>query len=511
MDTIRPLATIAILAALGLFLAMKINQTPPAGAGGVSGDDWQQTDPRATEDAPTFDGMAPTEASAQAGGASPSDSGLVGFDGSLPSFGSASPKASTSAATSSAPGVSCVCDDGHNTMAPMPTLPGFLEEPAPAAAKTASTSPPPAQKAPPTASGKVPSLNTSTPDLMVPDMAATLPGAPTTTAPSAQASKTPAKLAAAGALGAAAAAVATARGDNRYAESESMPIDFSALDAMAPPATTKPQPAAPQASPAQEQATMPELPNLAGSSAPPAPSPAPSMSPYDQARPAIDAALAQGELARAHLLLSQWFDDPTLTPAQSAEIENLLGQLAGTVIYSGEHILEPAYTVKAGETLETIGQSYGVPWQLLAKINGVPSVNAVQPGQNIKVVRGPFQAIVDLDQQKLTLMIGGRYAGRFPVRLEGAASSGGDWAVEQKSELPAPASPYAAYEPVAPSTAGYKTVVLRQPGASAGPTVALTAAEAPPATHQGRIAVALRDLDDLYDILSVGSRVTIRR
>ena len=48
-------------------------------------------------------------------------------------------------------------------------------------------------------------------------------------------------------------------------------------------------------------------------------------------------------------------------------MESLLGQLAGTVIYSTEHQLEPARVVKPGETLETIAKEYNVPWQLLGE------------------------------------------------------------------------------------------------------------------------------------------------
>ena len=63
-------------------------------------------------------------------------------------------------------------------------------------------------------------------------------------------------------------------------------------------------------------------------------------------------------------------------------MESLLGQLAGTVIYSTEHQLEPATRREARRNLETIAKEYNVPWQLLAKINGIPSPDRLQPGQN---------------------------------------------------------------------------------------------------------------------------------
>ena len=93
--------------------------------------------------------------------------------------------------------------------------------------------------------------------------------------------------------------------------------------------------------------------------------------------PAIQAALDHNDLKQAHQLLSKWHGDESLSPAESQRVELLLGQLAGTVIYSTDNQLEPARVVKQGETLDTIAKEYNVPWQLLAKINGVPAADQV--------------------------------------------------------------------------------------------------------------------------------------
>ena len=151
--------------------------------------------------------------------------------------------------------------------------------------------------------------------------------------------------------------------------------------------------------------------------------------------PEIQSALDQGKLPQAHELLSKWHGDPSLTPAEAEKVESLLGQLAGTVVYSTEHQLEPARVVKPGETLETIAKEYNVPWQLLAKINGIPAPDRLQPGQELKVVRGPFSAVIDLDRKQLTLMLGDRYAGTFQVTMPGgSAVNEGQWMVEGKPE-----------------------------------------------------------------------------
>ena len=70
----------------------------------------------------------------------------------------------------------------------------------------------------------------------------------------------------------------------------------------------------------------------------------------------------RGELSQALLLLSDWYGDPSLSPGEEAELDTLLSQLAGSVIYSTEHRLEPPYRVQAGQRLQDIAQQYNVPY-----------------------------------------------------------------------------------------------------------------------------------------------------
>jgi LysM repeat protein len=232
--------------------------------------------------------------------------------------------------------------------------------------------------------------------------------------------------------------------------------------------------------------------------------------------PEIQSALDRGELSRAHQLLSKWYNDDSLTPAEAEKVETLLGQLAGTVVYSTEHQLEPAYTVRPGQNLESIAKDFNVPWQLLARINGVASVDAVQPGQKLKVVRGPFSAIVDVRRSQLTLLVDGRYAGKFPVTVPpGVNVTDGKWLVDQKLAAPAASFTQTANSP---TSAVERTIVLRAEDGSTGkavatgPTLTIASGSAPagPATAAA-IRISSQDAAELSDILSIGSRVTIQR
>jgi LysM repeat protein len=235
---------------------------------------------------------------------------------------------------------------------------------------------------------------------------------------------------------------------------------------------------------------------------------------FSSARVAVQGALDRGQLAQALLLLSDWYDDPSLTPAESKEVETLLSQLAGSVIYEGPpaHRLEKPYIVQAGDTLDAVAQKYDVPSALLAKINGLPQSATLEPGKELKVLRGPFSAIIDLSKRKMTLMLDRRYAGKFAIELDPVTTvEEGQWKVDQKLLTPGTPSLYS--QSTQPTEE--RSLLLANPASATGqPTILRGPGEADPLSSQSRgrvIRLKENDVNDLYDILSEGSRVTIRR
>ena len=225
------------------------------------------------------------------------------------------------------------------------------------------------------------------------------------------------------------------------------------------------------------------------------------------------AKLDKGNLAEVHLTLSQWYGDRRLPPEQSRQLTELLGQLAGTVIYSRQQLLEPAYVVKPGDSLQQIARSYNVPWQLLAKINGIRDPGNLQADTELKVVRGPFNAVVDLDKYELILTLDGRYAGRFAIGIgRDRPPSDGRYLVRSKTANPAV---YDANQQEDPS----KPLGSRWIELDGGLGIHGTNNPQNIGRSEGRGSILLsdRDVEDLYDILTVGSNssngstVTIRR
>jgi hypothetical protein len=203
--------------------------------------------------------------------------------------------------------------------------------------------------------------------------------------------------------------------------------------------------------------------------------------------------------------LTAWLGSPDLTREESEALQHLLDQLAGTVIYSTEHLMEPAYDVRRGERLQDIAAQYHVPWQLLANINGVENPDVLLPSQRLKVIEGPFAARVDLDSRQIVLFLRGYYAGRLPF-MPGRDQSPRPgtyyvvskkvdriWTDENGHAVPAghPDNPYGKY-----------WIDLGAGHCIHGST--------PAGEDRGCVSVSPGDAQNLYCILASGSQVKIR-
>jgi len=96
-----------------------------------------------------------------------------------------------------------------------------------------------------------------------------------------------------------------------------------------------------------------------------------------------------------------------------------------------------AYVIQPGETLGKIARRFGVTDDFLARINDIPNKNRIRAGQRLKVVRGPFHAVVSKSDYSLDVYLQGTFLKRFPVGL--GADDGtptGRWRVAGKLKNP---------------------------------------------------------------------------
>lgn len=206
--------------------------------------------------------------------------------------------------------------------------------------------------------------------------------------------------------------------------------------------------------------------------------------------------------------LSAVYEDPRLSHQERLRLLDTLDPLAARVIYSTEHHLEQPYEVRRGDRLVTVAEKYDVPWQLLRNINGINDPDFLVPGTKLKVIRGPFRAEVDLASQEMTIYLQRLYAGRFPLGVGNEpAPRPGDYQVQRK-ELGKQF--YASNGVVLP--AGDVKNPFGRCWLDLGSDMAIhgSALQGGGPSTPGCIGLSPRDADDVFAILSVGSRVNIR-
>lgn len=129
--------------------------------------------------------------------------------------------------------------------------------------------------------------------------------------------------------------------------------------------------------------------------------------------------IQNGDALEVLRALSPYYGDARFSKEDSDRLVNILVQAATQVIYSQKSFLEPAYVVQVGDTLESIAQKYEIPAEFIARVNGLAPGMVPQPGQSLKVLRGPFTAMVYLDRYELVLTLNGMFAGRFWIGVGG--------------------------------------------------------------------------------------------
>lgn len=206
--------------------------------------------------------------------------------------------------------------------------------------------------------------------------------------------------------------------------------------------------------------------------------------------------------------LSIFYNTPNISGEQRNEMLARLDPLAREVIYSKRHLLEQPHRMSRSETLQEVAQAYDVPWQLLANINGIQDPLTILPGTELKVVRGPFRAEVNLTLKELTLFMGDYYAGRFPIAVgNDPLAVEGSYTIQDKQTgktfYNRSGNPVAPGSPANP----YGNFWL-----DLGNQISIHGSPDPTRPNEnGCISLAEDIADDLYGILSRGSSVTIRR
>jgi LysM repeat protein len=121
------------------------------------------------------------------------------------------------------------------------------------------------------------------------------------------------------------------------------------------------------------------------------------------------------QIKEGYIRLSNLYFDEQLSPEEQRFVGKSLNQVAGGLYFSPKyHILEPPYTVRKGDTLESIAREFHVTPELLMKINNLPSqTNPL--GMPLKVIRGPLEALINSKTCELMILNQGHFVCRFRI------------------------------------------------------------------------------------------------
>lgn len=147
-------------------------------------------------------------------------------------------------------------------------------------------------------------------------------------------------------------------------------------------------------------------------------------------------ALENGELITARAYLSEALQlglGESELPTVRAELTRLGNETVfSPSIYEADPLVS-RYVIKPGETLGKIARANKISADLLAAVNRIPDKNRIRAGQTIKIVTGPFHAVVHKRAYAMDVYLGNTFMKHFKVGLgaEGSTPSG-QWVVGTK-------------------------------------------------------------------------------
>lgn len=240
------------------------------------------------------------------------------------------------------------------------------------------------------------------------------------------------------------------------------------------------------------------------------PSPAPARSaatnePIDLT--AIDQLMNDGEDVEANFQLSNLY---WKRPEVRKQIMSRLQIVSNRIYFAPQPHYMDGHVVRPGDLMQNIAQDYDVSWEYLAKLNRISDAKKIRPGQKLKVIRGPFAAVVDLSDMELTIHSHGHYVHAFPIGIgQDNPSPIGSFKVVEKLNDPT----YYGAEGVIDheDTQNPLGEYLIDLGDSYGIHGTNDETLIGKSESKGCIRMQNIDIADVYDLLTPGSEVLIRR
>jgi lipoprotein-anchoring transpeptidase ErfK/SrfK len=136
---------------------------------------------------------------------------------------------------------------------------------------------------------------------------------------------------------------------------------------------------------------------------------------------------------------------PSLGGVELDAAKSMLSDVNQTIVFSPKRFADDTFggtcKVQPGDVLQKIAARHNVSWELLCRLNNMSDPKRLRAGATIKVIQGPFHAVVSKSQYRLELYLGApggpgsMFVRSFPVGLGKSNSTPtGKWAVNDTKQ-----------------------------------------------------------------------------
>jgi len=161
-----------------------------------------------------------------------------------------------------------------------------------------------------------------------------------------------------------------------------------------------------------------DLPPAADQTTAPAPPPEPTI--YDRYWDAGRKAFDQGDYVHARQQLSQSLKglaDESSRKMIQVQLNTIANELTfSSRITPGDTTVE-SYSVKPGDLPSLIARKYNISPALFLKINNIPNDRSMRAGKTYKVIKGPFNVVIDKKAFRLDVYLADFYIRSYPIGL----------------------------------------------------------------------------------------------
>lgn len=152
----------------------------------------------------------------------------------------------------------------------------------------------------------------------------------------------------------------------------------------------------------------------------------------------VPAYLSQNRLWEARNALSLAIQRQDITEEERSRLAKRLEELNDKLIFSREPSKDSVtFEVKPGDTLDRIAKKFNVTAGLLARINRLEDPRKIFVGQRLKVIKGPFDVVVEKSKFRLSVYLHGRFVREYPIGLgKNNSTPAGSFVVTNKLKEP---------------------------------------------------------------------------